>query len=155
MSEQQYDLKAISREWAAARVVLIIGFVLALGAGGYFAWEAREMVVSHRQAQLADIKAAQALVNQDQANDQAGVDLCKTALANAKNFGIIAQFAQLTAYTPKESSVKGRYLCGAATGASKYAILADALCRNLKNSQCVNVYSVTEGDGTVLYQRRS
>ncbi len=155
MSDQEYDLRAISREWMAARIVVITGFVLALGAGGYFAWQAREMVTTHREHALADIKAQQALQDKDDANNQAGQDLCKTALANAKNFGIIAPFAQLTAYTPKESDVKGRYLCGAATGASKYAILADAICRNLKNSQCVALYSVTEGDGTVLYQRRS
>lgn len=153
MSEQQYDLKAISREWAAARIVLIIGFVAALGVGGYFAWQARSVVVADREHTLADIKAEQNLVNQDEAANQAGVDLCKTALSTAKTFGIIAQFAQLTAYTPKESDVKGRYVCGAATGASKYAIVADALCRDLKNQQCVVLYSVTEGDGTVLYQR--
>ena len=155
MSDQQYDFKAISREWAAARVVLIIGFVAALGAGGYFAWQAREMVVNHRQHQLADMQAVQNLENKETAANQAGVDLCKTALSSAKSFGIIAQFAQLTAYTPKESDVKGRYVCGAATGASKYAIVADAFCANLKNAQCVVLFSVTEGDGTVLYQRHS
>lgn len=153
MSEQQYDQKAISREWAAARIVLIVGFIAALGAGGYFAWAAREQVVSHREHALADIKAEQSLVNQEEANNQAGEELCKTALANAKNFGIVPQYAQLTAYTPRESEVKGRYICGAATTATKYAMLADALCRDLKNAQCVALYSVTDGEGAILYKR--
>jgi hypothetical protein len=155
MSEQQQDLRAISREWLAARIVVIAGFVLALGAGGYYAWQARQIVTAKREQVLAQVKAEQAQENAQQANDVAGEELCKTALTGAQNFGIIPPYGQLTGYEPRKSDVKGRYICTAATNETKYTIAADILCRNLKNAQCVVLYSVTETDGTVLYQRRS
>jgi predicted negative regulator of RcsB-dependent stress response len=153
MSEEQHDISALSREWAAARIVIIVGFVLAAGAGGYYAWEARQSVTAQRQELLAGIKAEQAQQNAQEASDAAGEQLCKTALGNAQNFGIIPPYGQLTAYEPKKSDVKGRYVCAAATSESKYLIAADLVCNNLKNTQCVSLFSITEAGGTVLYQR--
>jgi len=153
MSDQQHDLKAISREWAAARVIFIIGFILALGAGGYYAWQARQSVVSQRQQTLAEVKAVQAQENQAEEADQAGQQLCRTALASAKNFGIIPPYGQLAAYEPKKSDVTGRYVCAAATGETKYVIAADLVCRDFKNAKCVILFSITDAEGAVLYQR--
>jgi hypothetical protein len=33
-------------------------------------------------------------------------------------------------------------------------IAADLVCRDLRDRRCVNLYSVTQDDGTVLYQRQ-
>ena len=155
MSDQQHDIRSLSREWAAARVVLIVGFILAVGAGGYYAWQARQTVTSERQEALADVKAVQAQENQAEQADQAGQQLCRTALSNAQNYGIIPPYGQLAAYEPKQSDVKGRYVCAAATSETKYVIAADVVCNNLKNAQCVSLFTVQDAGGAVLYQRRS
>ena len=155
MAEQDKNLRAISREWMAARIVVIAGFILALGAGGYFAYEARQIVMANRHRVLAAVQAEQAQENAQETSDVEGEQLCKTALANAKNFGIVPTYGQLTAYTPKKSDVTGRYVCEAATTATKYVIAADLVCRKMDNAQCVNLFSITQSDGTVLYQRHS
>ncbi|HUJ03968.1 MAG TPA: hypothetical protein VLW75_10045 [Rhizomicrobium sp.] len=152
MSDQQREIRSLSREWAAARIIIIAGFVLALGAGGYYAWQAREIVTNKREQVLAAVKAEQAQENAIEASDVAGEALCRSALAHAQNIGIIPSYGQLTAYEPTKSDTKGRYICLAATSASKYAIAADVLCRNMKDAKCVSLFAVT-ADGAVLYQR--
>ncbi len=155
MAEQEKELRAISREWMAARIVVITGFIVALGVGGYFAYAARQIVMANRHRVLASVQAEQAQENAQEASDVAGEQLCKTALANAKNFGIIPAYGQLIAYTPKKSDVTGRYVCAAATTATKYVIAADLVCRKMDNAQCVDLFRITQDDGTVLYQRHS
>lgn len=155
MSNQERELRAISREWAAARIVIIGGFIIALGLGGYFAWIVRQNVVAHRQQVLAQVQQVQAYQNAQEQGQKAAEQLCQTALANAKTFGIVPQFGKLAIPLPQRTDVKGRYVCIAVSQVSKYTIAADAVCRNLANAQCVNVYSVTQDDGTVLFQRHT
>ena len=87
-------------------------------------------------------------------NAKAGMMVCAMELMNAKNFGIIPSYGQLTSMVPKATDVRGRYICSAATSAAKYAIAADLLCRNLQDPRCVFLYRITTSNGTVLYQRR-
>lgn len=153
MSEHLPDIAALKREWLAARIVLIGGFTLAIAAGAYAGIVWRGKVLQARQQAAAAIAQEQAATAAEQANAGAGAQLCRTALANAQNFGIVPAFAKLVQANPAETKTTGRYLCAAATDSSRFTVAADLVCRDLKNPQCVPLYSVTQNGGAVLYQR--
>jgi len=155
MSDQEQGLRAISREYLAARIVIIGGLILAFGVGGYYAYVLRSEIMARRQVVMSEVQHNMAVQSAEEANAQAGEQLCTTALTNVKNFGVIPPFGQLASAEPRKTDVTGRYVCIAVTQVSKYTIAADLVCRNLKNAQCVNVFSVTQDDGTVLYQRHT
>lgn len=155
MSDQEQALRAISREYLMARIVIIGGLILALGVGGYYAYIIRADVMARRQAVLSQVQQVQAVQNAQEANAQAGEQLCTTALNNVKSFGIIPPFGGLASAVPRKTDVTGRYVCIAVTQVSKYTIAADLVCRNLKNAQCVSIFSVTQDDGAVLFQRHT
>jgi hypothetical protein len=154
MSEQDQGMRAISREWMAARIVVIGGFIIAIGLGTYFAMIVRADIVARRHVALAEVQQGQAVENAQQQTAQAGLDLCTSALNHAKDFGIIPPFGQLASAEPKPSDVTGRYVCLAVTQVSKYTLAADLLCRDLKKPACVMLHSVTQDDGTVLYKKQ-
>lgn len=153
MSEHEADLTALKREWLVARVVLIVGFILAIGFGIYAAYLWRANVVHARQQAAAEVAAQQGAVNLQEANAQAGALLCRLMLANAQNFGIVPSYTKLTNNQPQPTGVTGRYTCAAATDSSQFALTADLICKDLKNPRCVPLYSVTQNGGAVLFQR--
>lgn len=153
MREHEADLTALKREWLAARVVLIVGFILAMGFGIYTAYLWRMGIVNARQQAAAEVAAQQATGNAQTADAQAGALVCRQALANAQNFGIVPSFTKLTNDQPQRTNVTGRYACAAATDSSQFALVADLICKDLNNPRCVPLYSVTQNGGAMLYQR--
>ncbi len=151
MSEHQADIGALSREWLAARVVVIGGFLIAVAVGLYFALWAGPAQTPEEQAA---VQTPQAATSQQEAEASAEHQLCRMELANAQNYGLIPQFGRLSDPNPQKTDVQGRYVCQAATTAAKYNIAADLVCRDLTDPHCVALYSVTQDDGTVLYQRQ-
>jgi len=85
---------------------------------------------------------------------EAALALCTAALDTSKAYGIVPQFGKLASAGLQVTNVKGRYKCLASTDAARYVIAADLVCRDLRDRRCVNLYSVTQDDGTVLYQRQ-
>jgi hypothetical protein len=151
--------RGTSREWAAARVVLILGFVIAIAVAGYFAWQRhQDEVAAQQQIDAAEQQAnrpamtpAQAAQN---ANTQAAMMVCAMELVNAKNLGIVPPFGQLANLMPQPTKTRGRYICQAGTQVSKYELSADIICSTLTNPNCVKLYSIKSDDGTTLYQRK-
>ena len=70
-------------------------------------------------------------------------------------FGVVPSYGRLLTLMPRTTDVRGRYVCVAGTDAPKYVLAGDLMCRNLKDSRCVSLFSVSQPDGTVLYQRQS
>lgn len=153
MGEQDSDLTALKREWLIARIVLIVGFALAIGAGTYLGVAWRNDVLQARQRAAAQIAQEQTAEKADEANAKARVQLCRAMLAQAQGFGIVPQFAKLSSAEPEATHTTGRYRCAAQTLSSKFTLAADLVCRDLKNPQCVSLYSVTQDGSAVLYQR--
>lgn len=155
MNEHEADMIALKREWLAARIVLIGGFVLAIGLGAYAAYVWRTGIVHAREQAAAQLAAQENAAYAQQANALAGALLCKQALTNAQSFGIVPGYTKLTNDQPQPTSVTGRYACAAATDSSKFTITADLVCKDLKNPRCVPLYSVAQNGGEVLYQRQN
>jgi hypothetical protein len=154
MSQQGLDAASrarLRREWQAAVAIVVGGFVIAAAVAAYFTW-APPGFLSGEPAQVARHRTPE---ERERADRMATVALCTSALNTAKSFGIIPNYTKLASTGLQTTDVQGRYVCLVTTGVAKYMVAADLLCRDLRNKRCVNVFSVTRDDGTVLYQRQS
>lgn len=138
--------RALGREWLAMRIVVFGGFLVALAAAIWFGIIVPKVIAPRQLREQLTTQIRTLLTEEAQ--------VCTTALANAKNFGIVPQYGQLASAKLAATNVQGRYACLAATHAAKYALIVDLLCRNLKDLRCVSLYNVSQGDGSVLYQRQ-
>ncbi len=151
MTDHTAQLAALKREWRVTRIVVLGGFVLALAGAAYLAFALRSEVQRNRQivaAQQAAAERAQA------ANARAVTAFCPMALRNAKDAGAVPASTTLASPDPRNTEKTGRYLCAAADGATKFALLADFTCTDLKNPHCVSLYVVAQDGGAVRYRRK-
>lgn len=146
VSNQEDAHSSLSREWLIARIVVIGGLIVALGAITYFGWA--KPYIAERTRLIANQTRAQAL-------SVAVADICEGGLSAAKNFGIVPVYGRVAAKTVYTTNVQGRYVCVGATPSTRYLVIVDLLCRRLKERRCLSLYSVRQMDGTVLYQRQS
>lgn len=157
MSDQDHnEQNALLREWRVAQITLLVGVVAAVAVGGYFVWQSMSKP-SDAPAAMVDQElppdATQQAPVVSESDIQANVEVCKAALKHATDFGIVRVDAKLAADLPQGTDVTGRYACVAATEAAKYLIAFDLTCRDLKKDECVNLFSITQDGGAVLYQR--
>jgi len=138
--------RALAREWLALRIIVFGGFLVAIAAAVWFGIIVPKVIAPRELRERITTQVRTLLTDE--------VEICTTALGNAKNFGIVPQYGQLGSHKLAATSVQGRYACLAATHASRYILIVDLLCRNLKESRCVSLYNVSQTDGTVLYQRQ-
>jgi hypothetical protein len=155
MSDQdQNEQSALLREWRVAQITLVAGLVIALGVVGYFVWQNRQQASSQEQASIPTEQAPAQQAPANETDETAlNAEVCKVALQHAKDFGILIGEAQLASDQPEGTDVTGRYACVAATSAAKYLIAFDLVCRDLKKEECVNLFSITQDGGAVLYKR--
>lgn len=139
MTDYEDMKRGIAREWAAARIVLIGGFIVAIAAVSYILWQ------RHEQAAEAQLRA------KAETNAKIGLVVCAMELASAKSMGIIPSYGQLTTAAPEPAAQRGRYSCTAATPSLKYVIAADLMCSEVDQPKCVKVVSIKTDDGTALY----
>jgi len=130
-------------EWRAALITIVGGALVALAVIAYihFSTPSLEQVEAARRARVTTVVKTAA-------------EVCTQALAVAKNYGIVPNYAAVATPFPTATQVQGRYACAGATHAARYVIAVDLMCRELKNPRCVALYSVVQPDGTVLYRRR-
>jgi len=142
---------ALAREWAAARIVLIGGFIVAIGVAGYFVYrQHQETLAEHGQsAQTAALPKkidAKKLLQVEAA-------VCTEELIHAKNIGIVPEYGVLATPRLVRTDVSRRFICEASTHLAKYFIAADLRCNNLLDAACMSVYRVVLKDGTIVYAR--
>ncbi len=154
MNEQEAEMAALGREWLAARVVLIVGFAIAIGIGGYKAYAWRSAIVHARAEASGQISEDIGASESADGGGDAGAQVCHQALAVAQAFGVLPEDAALTDNGLKPTGVTGRYACAAATKSAKFTIAVDLVCRNLQDQRCVSLYNVTQNGGAVLFQRQ-
>jgi hypothetical protein len=163
MTEYDDMKRATAREWAAARIVVIGGFVIAIVVAGYFAWQRHEAAIVAQQEQAQQMAALAKAQQQRPAFKETTQDekakgamlFCAMELVNAKNMGIVPSFGQLASPLPRKTDTQGRYACIAATQVSRYIIEADLVCRQVNDPKCVQLHSIKTDDGTTLYEKKS
>lgn len=149
MSDHNTETSALKREWLTARIVLIVGFILAIGAGTYLAaaWRGKiEQTREHAAAQVAADK-------QQAAETAAAAQLCHATLTQAQGMGLVPRFAELDSDMPQSTKKAGRYVCNASTSSSVFALGTELDCADLKNPKCVSLYAVVQNGKTVLFKR--
>jgi predicted negative regulator of RcsB-dependent stress response len=149
--EDESKQHALAREWAAARIVVIGGLLVAVAVAGYFAYRDRQATLAQQQAaapiavtpRKVDIKAV----------EQAELAVCTAELDHAIRIGIIPNYGALATSRLARTAVNRRFVCVAGTHLTKYFIAADLRCNNLRDPQCISVYRIASKDGQLLYSR--
>ncbi len=83
-----------------------------------------------------------------------GKAICTVALAHARDYGVLPSSATLANTEAKSTDVRNRRLCTAQADGNNYNLTADIACKDMKNKDCVALYSVERADGLSLYQVR-
>src|SRR6185437_10950686 len=113
MMDDNDDLRMTVREWKAARIVLIGGFIIAVAVAGYFAWTQHQQALATAAAQQAQEQAAEqaaagptkAQIAQAQA--RMGLAVCLRVAINAAADGIIPQYSKVDSRSPTPTKVQG------------------------------------------------
>ena len=150
MSMNDPNTRRLQFEWYAALATNIGGFVVAIAVAAYLTFGGK----SATQTAVAPTSQAEIEQARDAAPQKLGAELCGLELANAKTFGVVPNYGRLESTQPRLTDVRERYVCVAATQVAKYVMAADLLCKDFKDTRCVSLFSVTQDDGTVLYQRQ-
>jgi hypothetical protein len=153
MSDQDSVQRKLRIEWFAALATVVGGLVIAVCVAAYLTYGEKPAVQAGAGPQVltpAQVQRQRTIAYIKMANQ-----LCQLELANAKNFGIVPNYGRLASPPlPRATDVRGRYVCIATTGVAKYTLAGDLVCKNLRDSRCVSLFSVSQDDGTVLYQRQ-
>jgi hypothetical protein len=155
MIEHEPNMRALKREWSAARFLgALAGLILAaVGATAAIGWwqsttpDNAPHTISPRDA------AATPVLPEADARRAENVALCTAALSAAQTLGLVPNFATLDGGDTKPTGVQGRYACNAKTDAAKYAVTFDLACTNLAAGNCIVLDNVTQDGNTVIYQR--
>jgi hypothetical protein len=83
-----------------------------------------------------------------------GKAICTVALEHARDYGVIPSTASLANADAKSTDVSNRRLCTAVADGSDYNLTVDITCKDMKNKDCVALYSVQRADGLSTYQVR-
>lgn len=142
--------RALAREWAAARIVVIGGLILACAVGGYFAW--RSISAQNAQQQAAQPAPAPRKIDAKTLR-KVEIAVCSIEIKRAEDIGIVPIYAGLGSPNLVRSNVPHRFICEAKTHLTHYFIAADLLCDKLSDPRCVSVYRVMLPNGTLLYSR--
>jgi hypothetical protein len=142
------DLRWLKREWLAACLAVGLGLAGSIGA---FALLDLKPVARGAESASSQNPPADRTAAPPAAAETPAQQFCSTTVSIAQDFGIVSQGAR-AASGPQKTDVKGRYVCVADGG--KYTISVDLLCRDLSDEHCFDIYSVTQSDGTVLFQRQ-
>ncbi len=152
MNTEHPGIRALEREWKISLFVVIGGFAIAIAVAAFLTFGKRQHAVVPDQTQIAE-PASPSDEAANGLNDPSRV--CRTALANAKNFGVLPNDSRLADSDPRQTDQEGRYMCDAATGKATYSIAVDIVCEDAAKDSCVSIYSIAEDDGAVLYQRQN
>jgi hypothetical protein len=155
--DHQPNMRALKREWLAARVMAVLALVLVGGvaavqiADNFFgsAPEPGAVVPTEVTSPPVVLPLAPS-VDARRAED---IALCDAALATVQAMGLLPGFATRDGDKAENTTVQGRYTCRAKTNAAKYSIAFDLACTRLGEDGCIVPYTVAQTGGAILYQR--
>lgn len=142
--------RALKREWAAARVVVLGGLLVAVGVVGYFAYRQGQAMRAENQA-VTQTQAAKKVDPKLLARVELAV--CSAELQRAQDIGIIPTYGRLATQRLIKGTEPRRFICEAMTHLAHYYIAADLMCNKLGDARCVSIYRIAVKDGELVYQR--
>lgn len=151
MPEHDSTQRALRREWAAARMIVIGGLILGFAVVAYLAyeqWQASNNALKSIATQTAPKRKIDA-----KALAEAELEVCSAELIRAKALGIVPQYGVLASAHLIRGNIANRYVCEAGTHLTRYYIAADLLCNKLAEARCVSVYRIAVKGGMLVYAR--
>jgi hypothetical protein len=149
MSETGSGIAELNREWLAARIVFVVGFVIAVGFAVFWSMT-RNVGMTAMGGEQAVAASGQAA-----APTSEGMMACRASVILAENFGVVPNTLKFSG-GPNKTDTVGRYTCLADDKAgTRYSVTFDLVCRQLNDARCVLLYQASKPDGTVLYQRQA
>ncbi len=88
------------------------------------------------------------------ANALAERSVCEATLDRVQAYGVLSPAAQLAQDDADKTQIKDRVVCHAKTQTMQYAMTVDVPCKDMGDDSCLKLYSVTQSDGTALFQRQ-
>ena len=144
---------ALNREWLAARIVFVAGFVIALAFVGWWSYAHRVVLDRFGNAVSAGPQDSMSEAVASGKTTKEGFAFCRLTIATGENFGVVPGTMRF-AGGPGKTDVQGRYICTGDDDANvRYAFTVDHLCQDLNNPNCVSLVSVVKADGTTLFKR--
>ena len=150
MNDSEPNIRALRREWLAARVMAGLGLLLLLAVVGVIAMTEMSGTVTPPPAAPPATTAAPDTAEARRAEN---IALCDAALATAQGVGLVPGFATRDGDVAAPGDAQGRYVCRARTDAAKYTIAFDLACTHLGDAKCIVLYKIAQDGGGVLYQR--
>lgn len=148
--EDDTTQRALRREWAAARLVVIGGLIVGLAIVGYLAYQ--QKAAADRALQEIASQSAERKINA-KALAEAELAVCSAELIRAKAIGIVPNYGVLVSPHLIRGNIANRYVCEAGTSLTRYYIAADIRCNKLAEARCVSVYRIALKGGTLVYSR--
>ena len=147
------NVRALRREWLAARIVATIGGTLLIAVLGLIV--AQNLAITSEPLPPVPTEIAPAPPQQDTAAARRAEDiaLCDAALAAVQEQGLLPGFAVRDGDVAAPAQVQGRYVCRARTTAATYTIAFDLACTHLGQAGCIVPVTVAQDGGGVLYQK--
>ena len=151
MNPSEQDLRSLRVEWITARIVLAVGVI---ASAAVFVW------LGLHGGSLGGLGGVSSTITQggesarEGSSESPAQQFCRSAVGVAQSFGIVPNAAS-PAGPPQKTDVTGRYVCVAQNGAAHYTISVDLICRALGDQRCFNLFTVTQDDGSILFQRQS
>ncbi len=136
MSDDSGKRSFLTRPAGIASIVIA---VLALAGGGYYAFT--QGLFSKNEA---DSAASQVVAS----------GTCGVALSRVKDYGVVPSESELSG-SKNGTSADGRIACDVSANETRYAVLVNKVCDNLAETNCLEIYSVTQDGGEVLFQQRA
>jgi hypothetical protein len=149
MNYSEPNIRALRREWLAARIMAALGALLLLAVVAV-------IVITEMSGTVAPPAPTATGPTPDTAEARRAEDiaLCDAALATAQSVGLVPGFAARDGDVAAPGDAQGRYVCRARTDAAKYTIAFDLACTRLGDAKCIVLYKIAQDGGGVLYQRR-
>src|ERR1051325_10076674 len=97
MSQQGPDAASqarLRREWQAAIATVVVGFIAAIAVAAYFTWAPRSTPENYGE-EATPVAQQRTPEAREQANTQAVIALCSSALNTAQSFGIMPRYSKL------------------------------------------------------------
>ncbi|HEX2592142.1 MAG TPA: hypothetical protein VHL34_11640 [Rhizomicrobium sp.] len=145
---------AASRPMMRWAILGAVALVVAGGAAGYFLMNNTSKPAATGPVTVAHT-GADSLV--DAANVAAAAEkgsLCERALTRAQSYGVLPNGTTLASTEPKPAQDK-QFTCAATDSAGAgYTVVVEQTCDNLNDHACFVLRTISQADGTTLFDRK-
>lgn len=124
--------------------LIVASIVLILGAiGGYLALQKQ-----------GDGKIAEPESTQMASTSPSSESRCRAILDRVRDYGVVPFNSSLSGDPEGKQTDSGKIECMAESGDKNFSLIATVSCDDFADQKCLDIYRVSQSDGSILYQKR-